>query len=225
MRPTDEQIAEAKATAAKVDRQASILDLEDFDLAAIFRDLTAEEYAEWLDLSQTNRENASSFALAKVLLWPKLDEARALMPAFGSELLGLVLKRAGMVKDKALVEPATVERMVAEGVPQDVAESLAKANTKKGALSLFRMPAQNVVAVLTRPSAESFDATVDAEQEAAKSGVGRFAVAFAAVKDSLAWSNRPLETILDKTPALIIDLKAEYARLGGSAAKATVKSL
>lgn len=225
MRPTEEQIAAAKAVAAKVDRQALLLEVEDFDIAVMFRDLSPDEFAEWFDVTNQNRENGVSLLLAKCLLWPSIDEARAVMPAIGEEITGLVLERAGVVRAAALVEPATVERMVLEGIPQADAAELVAANPRKNSLSLLRMPAQGVKVVMARPSAESFDATRDGEAQAKADGVGLYAVALHAVRDAIVWSSEPLETTLDRVPGILLDLKKETMRLGGAGAKRTIKSL
>lgn len=217
MKPSAEDIGRAKAAASAAGKSAFAVSFDAHEAEFIVRDLTCEEFADWMDLAPSSKVNATSFLLSKSLLWPSIAEARAVMPAAAEEIAALVLEHAAATGDKPHVEPATPQALAAAGAPVDAMSGTPSV--------VLRMPAYNVTAVLRRPSVEAYDAARDGQDNAKASGVGRYAVAFSLARDVVVWSNEPLEVMLDRAPGVVLDIQHEALRLGGAGARRSVKSL
>jgi hypothetical protein len=226
MHPTPDDITKAKAAAGA--SPAFALAFDAFDLEVLFRDLTFDEFAEFLDVSRKRPTDGTSYAVTKCLLWPAEEQAGAVMPAFSQEFARAVKQRKGVVDGEASVVTAPDrDKLIAAGVPDTVADELVKQHGK--GLALVRRSTGDVryTIAITRPSFEAYEAAKDGIDQARTSGVGFFAVAFAAVQDSVAWSkDLPFAELVNKWPGIVTnDLLEEVLNLGGLLAKRSIKSL
>lgn len=244
--PSEEEIARAKAEAAKRGARAVLVtyDDPDVDAAVIVATMTAAQFATFLDTSARSPSDAHAAALVDHGLWPSPDEIDAIrrtIPAFPglvakdlAELAGNFAGDPELTKLSASTPQAKLDR---GRLPKEALAQLLAKYPEPGALTLAFFPPLDVLTpgsgfscVLKRPSPAVYEANIRSHARAKGEASGIWQVCATMARDVIAWTSEtgfePPDLIFERWPYVVSeDLANLFAKVGGAGAKGKRREL
>jgi hypothetical protein len=250
-KPTPEEIAQAKADALKRFGRDELLGVElgaPIDFFVFLAPLNLARFSAIVDAQAEDMITSYGPAVLDALVWPApidwLEVARR-RPAAARKACLELLKRAGREDEGAkvkqlaelvagmlpppMVAPGSAypegERLVAPGLTEAKARALLRAeDEREEPRELWAVWAPGLSCVMIAPGADVYLASQAAVEraKAKRSGITEARISFA--KESIVWSDRAIDVVLDDRPSISSDLWTAWSTMGGEVADATSRS-
>lgn len=241
MLPKPEEVAVAKALAARVHRRDEALQVElraPIDFCVLVAPLGFRAYCDHVDQQAKDMMTSHAGAVVGQLLWPSLDayQARAAKRAsMAAKIMRQLYTRAGKDAPDPTVEllADVVARLPADAPPtfdvqpglslQLARELLAPVDGEPRELWSVVSPLLSLV--MTTPVADIFLAAQTAKARATIKQERIVESMFDFAREAVVWSAKPIDALVEDRPALATDINTAYQLMGGEGADASSKSV